>query len=269
MEKNAQHMAQNAGNVSSTIIGSKCAEISKHRIDKADSHPNHNLMAENTKTRQSRASESGYWSTREHSAIKNLWKNVSRLPGQEQFPDRHNPEPTKLTAYNVEGAQEKHDVLQLVPEIASLLCSRVLLCKYRKVEKSEIDRKEVLLPCATDKSDLLQSYLNTQVSSVIDANSLQTQKTNVGSMAEPLMAIPKIEHKTKLQSLQIYLDPSSKISKVVIIPLPSTLNPFAPEYINFSTPKNQTPTRPYTMHREEVGRNSTNTAPVQSGNSPS
>ena len=155
-----------------------------------------------------------------------------------------------------------------MPEIASLLCSRVLLCKYRKVEKSEIDRKEVLLPCATDKSDLLQSYLNTQVSSVIDANSLQTQKTNVGSMAEPLMAIPKIEHKTKLQSLQIYLDPSSKISKVVIIPLPSTLNPFAPEYINFSTPKNQTPTRPYTMYREEVGRNSTNTAPVQSGNSP-
>ena len=30
----------------------------------------------------------------------------------------------------VQGAQENHDVLQLVPKIASLLCLTVLLCKY-------------------------------------------------------------------------------------------------------------------------------------------
>jgi len=55
MEKNAQHMVQDAGNVSSTIIGSKCAtEISRHTASKPGHHPNRNLTAEKSMTKRSR-----------------------------------------------------------------------------------------------------------------------------------------------------------------------------------------------------------------------
>lgn len=56
MEKNAQHMVQDAGNGSSTIIGSKCAtEISKHTASKPGHHANRNLMAGKSMTKRSRA----------------------------------------------------------------------------------------------------------------------------------------------------------------------------------------------------------------------
>lgn len=45
MEKNAQHMVQDARNVSSTIIGSKCATVTRHTAGKPGHHPNRNLMA--------------------------------------------------------------------------------------------------------------------------------------------------------------------------------------------------------------------------------
>ena len=44
----------------------------------------------------------------------------------------------------VQGAQENHDVLQLVPEIPSLLDLTVLLCKYDKLTvKRAIDKQNI------------------------------------------------------------------------------------------------------------------------------
>lgn len=51
MEKNAQHMVQDARNVSNTIIGSKCATvISRYKAGKPGHHPNRGLMAEKSMT---------------------------------------------------------------------------------------------------------------------------------------------------------------------------------------------------------------------------
>ena len=53
--KNVLRMVQDAGNVSNTIIGSKCAELSSHRTDKPGHLPSRNSMVENTMTKENRA----------------------------------------------------------------------------------------------------------------------------------------------------------------------------------------------------------------------
>jgi len=55
MEKDVQPKELGVGNVTSGIIGSKCAKINKHRIVEPNYHVENNLKPGNHRTRQVRA----------------------------------------------------------------------------------------------------------------------------------------------------------------------------------------------------------------------
>ena len=109
-----------------------------------------------------------------------------------------------------------------------------------KVEESELNSnngKELDLPDVINKDDLLQGYLTTQAS-FVTKNSLSTMETDLSEAPEtnPQKTPSQIAATSQVKPK----DPKTEISKDALSPTvnyPSPLNPFAPEYVAFSTPK--------------------------------
>ena len=137
-----------------------------------------------------------------------------------------------------------------------------------KVEESEFGDLQEVLPKTTDKGDLLQKYLSTQVESVT-GTSLTTLQTDVEFTPDPTEIVengkPDNEHESSPEIIRSPPSASQKEPVVTASPYP-TLNPFAPEYVAVSTPKFVPTSRLPFPQDQTAGPRKTAPVPKQDGN---
>ena len=198
-------------------------------------------------TRLSRKSEGGSSSKASGSSTRNRKDEsaakIAKLKTDLMFTDAE----TRRTAALKEQEDELHK-FRLTKELA---VARAEMEAVSKVEDSEFpcqfEQNEAILPILSDKNDLLQDYLTAQASSALNVCSEQTLETAVNSVADPEIK-PINQEKENSQSL----DPQVKQDQVILRPndnagiqcssYPSTLNPFAQDFVSFSTPTTHVPT---------------------------
>ena len=111
-----------------------------------------------------------------------------------------------------------------------------------KVEESELGLNDgndgAILPGFITKDDLIQNYLVTQASSVVK-DSPSTVETGLTETKNPLL--PSTSFPIAQSHENDQLEPKIEESNnpwFPVIDYPSSLNPFAEEYVALSTPKN-------------------------------
>ena len=164
--------------------------------------------------------------------------------------------------------KEHEEELKKLKLTKKLALAKAEMDAVSKVEESEFGDLQEVLPTTTDKGDLLQKYLSTQVESVT-GTSLTTLQTDVEFTPDPTEIVengkPDNEHES---SPEIIRSPPSASQKepVVTASLYPTLNPFAPEYMAVSTPKFVPTSRLPFPQDQTAGPRKTAPVPKQDGN---
>lgn len=198
-------------------------------------------------TRSSRKSEGGSSSKASGLSARNRKAEsaakIAKLKTELMFTDAE----TRRTA----ALKEQEDELRKFRLTKELAVAKAEMEAVSKVEDSEFpcqfEQKETTLPILSDKNDLLQDYLTAQASSASNVCSEQTLETDVDSVADPEMK-PINQVKGNSSSLnpnevkqdQAIFRPKDNAS-IRCSSYPSTLNPFAQDFVSFSTPKTHMP----------------------------
>ena len=123
-----------------------------------------------------------------------------------------------------------------------------------KVEENELapnGEKEDLLPHAINRNDLLHNYLTTQTSSV-DKDSNLTMETELSDTPKPSSSkASPANDQTHHNETEVPINEGTTDAGSFVTRHPSTLNPFAPEYVTMPTPKRaQFTSTPYAQCKE-------------------